>query len=905
MSRTSKSHAAELFDKIKVQVPEPEAGVQARDIITVIVDQHHRLGKQFTVRPDNSIAKQAQVTTAWADAMQFDCPTADDLASLLRIVGESPYAAIINAKFPAVPLEQPFVIASQKAITERFGHEADPRAIHTIDGVAVVARVKEQTTPSSWQLLDRDVDEHTPQAIAKASFDEWLTLVDRILPGAADTIRVVVPSASARVMRDGQPVGGGNGHVWLQVVDPTDVERTRTAILARAIALGLAWTKPKRSKTSGEIVGRGWATVIDPSVWNVGRLVFDGAPTVGDGLKVGPPDVQVTHGASDRLDTAAATIDAKATEAASAAAGSPLRVVGSGERLEMTCEDLTMGTELELEGGEVSTVAELMHRPVLSEKIRCQAPFRASTSMAAFYAVGPVYGPFVFDSGTGIKHMLPQAVRKAAQAAASGQRLDDLRREAQKRENERIGEGTEPIPTATVITLDDALARFVLLEDGSRVADRLKPHCDLSLADFRNVYSASKERVTQPPCTNADGSTTQRPPKLTPVADVWRAAPNRITVVTRTFKAGGPEFLLDPTGRSALNTWRAPDRSLVVADLQAAGIELFLDQVKFLFEDSAQRFLEWLAHIEQAPGVLPHTCFLHIATQFGLGRNWLGGLLARVWPGLVAANFDLAATLQSGFNGRLSRKVLAIVDEIDEGGGDSKWQHAETVKRMLTEEHREINPKYGRRSIEFNACRMLLFSNHTHALPTVEGDRRVEVKILRAPPRSADVYAKLYNALNDHRFVAAVAQFLGSYNLSGFNPGRRALLNESKAEFQAASRSQPASWVKLLRDYWPVDLITSSDLFQVLEGVQYGGGPCVSEVRNLTPAHRRVLSEYDIRPRDKPIQLNGVASRIQFIRNHERWLLADPRECRAELERWKPTKRDLREQLLELSAEVG
>jgi hypothetical protein len=200
---------------------------------------------------------------------------------------------------------------------------------------------------------------------------------------------------------------------------------------------------------------------------------------------------------------------------------------------------------------------------------------------------------------------------------------------------------------------------------------------------------------------------------------------------------------------------------------------------------------------------------------------------------------------------------------------------------------------------------MLLFSNHTHALPTVEGDRRVEVKILRAPPRSTDVYAKLYNALNDHRFVAAVAQFLGSYNLSGFNPGRRALLNESKAEFQAASRSQPAFWVKLLRDYWPVDVITSNDLFRVLDGGLFGSGSYASEIRNLTPAHRRVLSEYDIRPRDKPIHFDGVASRIQFIRNHDRWLRAEPRECRAELERWKPSHNDLRQQLLELSAEVG
>jgi hypothetical protein len=908
MSRASNTHAAELFDKIKAVMPEPEPSTPVGDVITVIFDLAHTLGKRFKVLPDGTVDKHAQVTTSWAAAMQFDCSAADDLAAVLRVVGTSPNAAVINSSFPAVPLEQEFRIASRKKISELFGPDADPRAVHMFDPdgqmFTVLARVKEQTRVSSWQLLDRDIDEHTPQAMADAGFDDWLTMVDRILPGVYGTPRVVVPSSSARVVREGQPVGSGNGHVWVQVSDPADVERTRVTIIARAIALGLAWLKPRRSKTTCAVVGRGWATIIDPSVWTVGRLVFDGAPTAGEGLTVEPPDVRVTEGARARLDTCAATIDVQATEAASAAAGQPLWIVGKGDRLEMLSEDLRLDTLLELEGEEVATVEELMRRPLGGGKIRCQAPFRASTSMAAFYAVGPECGPFVFDSGTGIKHMLPQSIRQAAQAAASGERLDALRREAQKRENERIGEGAEPIPTAEVISLEDALARFVFMEDGSRVADRLKLHYDLSMADFRNAYSASKTMVPQPVRQNADGSTTQRPPKSLPVADLWCASPQRLTVVGRTFKAGGAEFLQDPTGRAALNTWRPFDRSLVVSDSQAAGVGLFIEQVQYLFEDSAPRFLEWLAHIEQAPGVLPHTCWLHVATQFGLGRNWLGGLLARVWPGSVAANFDLSAALKSGFNDRLSRKVLAVVDEIDEGGGDSKWQHAETVKRMLTEDVREINPKFGRKFVEFNACRMLLFSNHTHALPTVEGDRRVEVKILRAPPRSAEVYLTLYNALNDPRFVAAVAEFLGSYDLSGFNPGRRALMDKSKAEFQAASQSQLALWIKTLRDHWPVDVITSNDLFRVLDG---GGAisSFVGQAHNLTAAHRRTLAEYDIRARGLPLKVDGRAIRVQIIRNHDRWLEAEPHECRAELERWKPIQLDLRQELLELSAQEG
>jgi hypothetical protein len=194
---------------------------------------------------------------------------------------------------------------------------------------------------------------------------------------------------------------------------------------------------------------------------------------------------------------------------------------------------------------------------------------------------------------------------------------------------------------------------------------------------------------------------------------------------------------------------------------------------------------------------------------------------------------------------------------------------------------------------------MLLFSNHLHALPTVEGDRRIEVKILRAPPRAADDYVRLYNALNDPMFVAAVAAYLGAYDLREFNPGRRALLDESKLEFQTASQSQMATWAKTVRDHWPVDLITNNDMFRLLDDKMFTAGSSP----NFTPAHRRTLAEYGFRPRVQPIKLGGRAVRVQVIRNHDRWLQAEPHECRAELERWRPSQMELRQELLDISAE--
>lgn len=341
--------------------------------------------------------------------------------------------------------------------------------------------------------------------------------------------------------------------------------------------------------------------------------------------------------------------------------------------------------------------------------------------------------------------------------------LDAARREHQKRENERIGNGSSRYPTVEVIDLKAALTRFVFMSDGSRVADIFNPHYDLAFSDWSATFAASKESVWDEE---------KRKEKQVAVPLLWRASKERKTVVCRTFKAGGARVLNDPNGRLALNTWRPFDRTADVQDVEAAGLGLFIDHVDLLFGKDAPRFLDWLAHIEQRPGELPHTAWLHIAKHFGLGRNWMESVLARVWAGAVAANLDLVSVLKKdGFNGRLSCKVLAVVDEIREGGRDAQWEHSEKMKSIITEETRQINPKYGRQSVEFNACRWLMFSNHLSAIPLEDGDRRIEVVYTEARPRGADYYARLYAVLDDALFIAAVAKFLGARDIRGFNPG--------------------------------------------------------------------------------------------------------------------------------------
>lgn len=111
-----------------------------------------------------------------------------------------------------------------------------------------------------------------------------------------------------------------------------------------------------------------------------------------------------------------------------------------------------------------------------------------------------------------------------------------------------------------------------------------------------------------------------------------------------------------------------------------------------------------------------------------IGRNWLGSVLVRVLRGHVLANAILDGVLAGTFNGRMSRKLLIVVDEARAGmRGTNAWQHSEKLKTILNPELREINEKHGLQRAEHNAMRWLVFSNHWDALPIERNDRRWNV----------------------------------------------------------------------------------------------------------------------------------------------------------------------------------
>jgi hypothetical protein len=357
---------------------------------------------------------------------------------------------------------------------------------------------------------------------------------------------------------------------------------------------------------------------------------------------------------------------------------------------------------------------------------------------------------------------------------------------------------------------------------------------------------------------------------------------SRITVDGITFAPGTGLFCNNPESILSLNTWRPAARN-APADWPERVLP-FLEHVAYLVpeDDERSHFLDWLAHIAQRPGVLPHHHWLMVARNFGLGRNWLAGALARVFAGHVALDFDLVHALDSGFNGRLSEKLLAIVDEIDEGSGEGRWRHSNMLRTMLTAETRLVNPKYGRQKVEFNCCRFLIFSNHETALPLTEDDRRINVVTNPAEPRDPDYYKRLYALLADRDFIHAVHEFLMDRDISDYNPGAHARLNDAKQQIVMATQSDATHAARTVVRLYPSDIAASSDL-QLLIFDHIPENP--ADLAKQANALKYALLDAGAGKYPRRVRVDGPQERVWILRNRTVWLRADPWKVSQEVTR--------------------
>lgn len=466
----------------------------------------------------------------------------------------------------------------------------------------------------------------------------------------------------------------------------------------------------------------------------------------------------------------------------------------------------------------------------------------------------------------------PDPIRAAHRAVQNALKQDDVaRRQRQRDEDRAVGDGQEGLLEVPVMGPEDMLERYVFVADGGQVADLRNARTIYTLNDFRNLTAASKTLV------EIAGRNGSRRNVRVPTAKVWLESSKRKTVETLAFDPSGTTITAGPDGRSAFNLWPGIPTPPPPADWRDR-VRSFEDHINWLWGDEAEPFLDWLAHIRQRPGELPTYGWLHIAPAQGLGRNWVAGVLARVFSGVTTLGFDLSSALDSGFNGMLGGKILVVVDEVAEGLAGQQHARAQALKRLVTEEVRIINPKFGRMRSERNHVRWLVLSNSPAALPLENDDRRFRVVKCDDRPKDERYYAGLYAQRCDAEFIAAVSHWLAERDISNFNPGETPPITQAKAELLDRIRPESERILRQVAQSWPGDLIGMKDIHLHL-GDERPKGTALRYT--LERAGFVKVAEWQQRGQfPSPQRMTAYA-----IRNAEVWRAAGDGACRQEVER--------------------
>lgn len=389
-----------------------------------------------------------------------------------------------------------------------------------------------------------------------------------------------------------------------------------------------------------------------------------------------------------------------------------------------------------------------------------------------------------------------------------------LRRAVQNAENARIGSDAMTVPRTETMTQEEMFERAVYVSSGNQVAvlprepDGGQRALVLTLAEFQETYLASGETVGE---------------RYVQFSTRWRKSDKRQTSFNTTLGIGRPRLLPDVEGHLVVNRWTPNKRKQPPAGYEAH-VAAFLGHVAYLVPIEAERwrFLDWLAHAEQKPAQLPHHGYLLYTETFGIGRNWLSGVLARVWRGETASSVNLPQLITGGFNGVISGKRLAVVDEVHlNSSGAASYAVQNSLRQLMTEETRNVNPKYGRQFMEWNTVRWLLFSNHADAIPMPKGDRRFAVVECPSERRPEAYYVEMYARLDDPVFIASVGWWLSQRDIRKFNPGATPELNAAKLAVIEATTPEMDRALAEVVGHWESPVAVVGDLMRAC-GVEPG-----------------------------------------------------------------------------------
>jgi hypothetical protein len=203
--------------------------------------------------------------------------------------------------------------------------------------------------------------------------------------------------------------------------------------------------------------------------------------------------------------------------------------------------------------------------------------------------------------------------------------------------------------------------------------------------------------------------------------------------------------------------------------------------MNFILPDptEANALLDWLAYKFQNPHKRSWALVMVANQSYGVGRSWIGKLLAKLLPNEVNnVSLDVFNGYAGQFNEFAARSQFIIIEEALEAGGQ-KWSEGkrayETMKDFVdpsVQHAKRVNTKYGKVTYESYYFNTLIFTNHADALNLPANDRRFAVMSNATERRDRAYYQPLHDMVDDDDLpkLEAVRRFLLNRDVSQFDP---------------------------------------------------------------------------------------------------------------------------------------
>ena len=402
---------------VKVAGARPAVMRPGERVTLVRSDNPKIVAKQFRVEGGRLVKESvANIISglAWSKAAD----NAESFAAILHECSSRTNVCLIPGRFTGDDIDgKPFRIVDEATLARTLKKRPGDGAlagIHDIRGTRVAARLKRSITHAAWVLLDADDAPGMPEEMRAVDLHQRLEAFEKLIPGIAKAERILSRSSSFRVRRSDEP-SRRHGHAWLRVSDPSKIEVMRTHLKVVAVNEGLAFPSPRHARKddpercikAGDVIGHEMRTLFDLSVLVPGRLVFIAQPILGGsateaGYVLDDPGIVIENAGHGALDISAIELPTpEALAEHNRITGTRTTISSSGAAVGIHVRgELKADTPIERRGVE-RPLSEWLADLKPGAKLRCEAPFRASASEAAFIRKHDDGSAIVHDVGVG------------------------------------------------------------------------------------------------------------------------------------------------------------------------------------------------------------------------------------------------------------------------------------------------------------------------------------------------------------------------------------------------------------------------------------------------------------------------------------------------------------------------